>query len=159
VLTEAQVIALEKAKTAQSANRTIVLYSVWRNEAKDINDFRRRFPASCPAQSENGGGPGCGCGSADRRENRRQLVNPIRPEISPCLAQIQPPTARVAPEPRVRAAHRDYWQAESRPEEWLLIEWPEGEKSPTKYWFSTLPADIPFRQLVDTAKLRSALAH
>jgi SRSO17 transposase len=55
---------------------------------------------------------------------------------------------------RVRAAHRDYWLAESRPEEWLLIEWPEGEKSPTKYWFSTLPADIRFRQLVDTAKLR-----
>jgi hypothetical protein len=27
---------------------------------------------------------------------------------------------------RVRAAHRDYWLAESRPEEWLLIEWPEG---------------------------------
>jgi SRSO17 transposase len=36
----------------------------------------------------------------------------------------------------------------------LLIEWPEGEKSPTKYWLSTLPADIPFRQLVDTARLR-----
>ena len=28
---------------------------------------------------------------------------------------------------RVRAPHRDYWLAESRPEEWLLIEWPEGE--------------------------------
>jgi SRSO17 transposase len=55
---------------------------------------------------------------------------------------------------RVRAAHRDYWLAVSRSEEWLLIEWPEGEKSPTKYWFSTLAADIPFRQLVDTAKLR-----
>jgi enamine deaminase RidA (YjgF/YER057c/UK114 family) len=55
---------------------------------------------------------------------------------------------------RVRAAHRDYWLAESRPEEWLLIEWPEGEEVPTKYWFATLPADIAFRQLVDTAKLR-----
>jgi hypothetical protein len=57
---------------------------------------------------------------------------------------------------RVRAAHRDYWLAESRPEEWLLIEWPEGEEAPTKYWFSTLPANIAFHQLVDTAKLRSA---
>src|SRR5881227_3622099 len=28
---------------------------------------------------------------------------------------------------RVRAAHRDYWLGEPRPEEWLLIEWPEGE--------------------------------
>lgn len=28
---------------------------------------------------------------------------------------------------RVRAAHRDYDLPEPRPEEWLLIEWPEGE--------------------------------
>ena len=35
-----------------------------------------------------------------------------------------------------------------------MIEWPEDEKAPTKYWFSTLPANIAFRQLVDTAKLR-----
>src|SRR5258705_6918295 len=33
---------------------------------------------------------------------------------------------------RVRPAHRDYWLAESRPEEWLLIEWPAGEGAPTK---------------------------
>jgi SRSO17 transposase len=39
-------------------------------------------------------------------------------------------------------------------EEWLLIEWPEGEDEPTKYWLSTLPQNIPFRDLVDAAKLR-----
>jgi SRSO17 transposase len=39
-------------------------------------------------------------------------------------------------------------------EEWLLIEWPEGETAPTKYWLSTLPADISFLRLVDIAKLR-----
>jgi SRSO17 transposase len=55
---------------------------------------------------------------------------------------------------RVRAAHRDYWRSESRPEEWLLIEWPKGEKEPTKYWLSTLPEDISFHRLVDCAKLR-----
>ena len=55
---------------------------------------------------------------------------------------------------RVRVAHRDYWLADSRPEEWLLIEWPDGEEEPIKYWLSTLPADIAFRQLVDIAKLR-----
>src|SRR5207344_3651407 len=55
---------------------------------------------------------------------------------------------------RVRTAHRDYWLAESRPEEWLLIEWPKGESEPTKYWLSTLPQNIPFPDLVDTAKLR-----
>jgi SRSO17 transposase len=38
--------------------------------------------------------------------------------------------------------------------EWLLIEWPEGEKEPTKYWLSTLPGNIAFRDLVDAAKLR-----
>jgi SRSO17 transposase len=39
-------------------------------------------------------------------------------------------------------------------QEWLLIEWPEDEEEPTKYWLSTLPKNIPFRDLVDTAKLR-----
>lgn len=55
---------------------------------------------------------------------------------------------------RVRAAHRDYNLTESRPEEWLLIEWPKGEDAPTKYWFATLPPDIAFRSLVDITKLR-----
>ncbi len=39
-------------------------------------------------------------------------------------------------------------------QEWLLIEWPEGEAEPTKYWLSTLSADISPRRLVDLAKLR-----
>jgi SRSO17 transposase len=39
-------------------------------------------------------------------------------------------------------------------EETLLIEWPEGEAEPTKYWLSTLPAKTSFRSLVDFAKLR-----
>jgi SRSO17 transposase len=55
---------------------------------------------------------------------------------------------------RVRAAHRDEKLEEPRAEEWLLIEWPEGEAEPTKYWLSTLPADISFAGLVDLAKLR-----
>jgi len=55
---------------------------------------------------------------------------------------------------RVRPAHRDYWQAEPHPEEWLLIEWPAGETEPTKYWLSTLAADTPLKQLVHMAKHR-----
>jgi SRSO17 transposase len=55
---------------------------------------------------------------------------------------------------RVRVAHRDYWLADKRLEEWLLIEWPDGEKEPIKYWLSTLPEDIVFRRLVDIAKVR-----
>lgn len=38
--------------------------------------------------------------------------------------------------------------------EWLLIEWPEGEKEPTRYWLSTLPEDVSFQRLVDFTKLR-----
>ena len=33
---------------------------------------------------------------------------------------------------RVRPSHRDYWRAEPHPEEWLLIEWPQGEKEPSQ---------------------------
>jgi SRSO17 transposase len=55
---------------------------------------------------------------------------------------------------RVRPAHGDEKLDEPRPEEWLLIEWPEDEKEPTKYWFSTLPEEISFAELVDMTKLR-----
>jgi SRSO17 transposase len=55
---------------------------------------------------------------------------------------------------RVRAAHRDYNLTNSRPDEWLLIEWPKGEKEPTKYWLSTLAKATSFHRLVDLAKLR-----
>jgi SRSO17 transposase len=54
----------------------------------------------------------------------------------------------------VRPAHRDTKLHQPRPEEWLLIEWPENEPEPTKYWLATLPEDIAFDRLVDLAKLR-----
>jgi SRSO17 transposase len=54
---------------------------------------------------------------------------------------------------RVRAAH-PYLLPELIAPEWLLIEWPEGEARPSKYWLSTLPEDVNFRKLVDLAKLR-----
>ena len=55
---------------------------------------------------------------------------------------------------RVRVAHRDYNLTKSRPQEWLLIEWPKSESEPTKYWLSTLAETIPFNRLVDLTKLR-----
>ena len=55
---------------------------------------------------------------------------------------------------RVRAAHRDEERSQPRPYEWLLIEWPDGEDEPSKYWLSTLPEDIDFERLVALAKLR-----
>jgi SRSO17 transposase len=55
---------------------------------------------------------------------------------------------------RVRSAHRDYLRREVREEEWLVIEWPESEPEPTKYFLSTLPENTPLRHLVRTVKLR-----
>src|ERR671913_2587491 len=55
---------------------------------------------------------------------------------------------------RVRAAHRDEWRTAPRDEEWLLIEWPEGDAEPAKYWLATVPLEMPFDRLVDLAKLR-----
>ena len=54
---------------------------------------------------------------------------------------------------QVRAAHQ-YLLPELLYEETLLIEWPEGEAEPTRYWLATLPAQTSFRKLVDFAKLR-----
>jgi len=51
-------------------------------------------------------------------------------------------------------AHRDCNLTKSRPEEWLLIEWPKGENAPAKYWLSTLAEKIAFNRLIDLTKLR-----
>ncbi len=55
---------------------------------------------------------------------------------------------------RVRVAHRDHNRRELRAEEWLLIEWPEGEARPTKYWLSTMPENTSMEMLVRLAKVR-----
>ena len=55
---------------------------------------------------------------------------------------------------RVRPAHRDTQRSEPWPEEWLLIEWPEGAEEPAKYWLSNLPPRTALRDLVHTAKAR-----
>jgi len=55
---------------------------------------------------------------------------------------------------RVRAAHRDNLRDELRQPEWLLIEWPEGDPEPLKYWLSTLPEELPLQRMVFEAKMR-----
>jgi SRSO17 transposase len=55
---------------------------------------------------------------------------------------------------RVRPANRDYWRSEPLPEQWLLIEWPEEEPQPTKYWLGSLASDTSLTALVTTAKQR-----
>jgi SRSO17 transposase len=53
---------------------------------------------------------------------------------------------------RVRVAHRDLYQ--SRAPEWLLVEWPSGEREPSRYWLSTVPEDVTLEDLVRLAKIR-----
>lgn len=55
---------------------------------------------------------------------------------------------------RVRPAHRDYWRSEQREEEWLLIEWPEGDTEPLKYFLSTAPTGATLEQIVFVTKMR-----
>jgi len=57
------------------------------------------------------------------------------------------------PRVRVRVGHNKLIPENLSPE-WLLIEWPEGEAEPTKYWLSTMPENISFHRLVDLTKLR-----
>ena len=54
---------------------------------------------------------------------------------------------------RVSVGHNKLIPEKLSPE-WLLIEWPEGEAEPTKYWLSTLPETVSFQRLVDLTKLR-----
>ncbi len=55
---------------------------------------------------------------------------------------------------RVRPAHRDYLRPEMRHEEWLLIEWPEEEAEPTKYFLTTAPSYATLEQMVFVTKMR-----
>ena len=52
---------------------------------------------------------------------------------------------------RVRPANRDFERSEPLPEQWLLIEWPEDEAQPTKYWLGSLAADTSLMALVTIA--------
>jgi SRSO17 transposase len=60
---------------------------------------------------------------------------------------------------RVRPAHKLSAGQEPLAPCWLLVEWPEGEAAPAKYFFSNLPTGTPLRQLVRTAKGRWWVEH
>ena len=55
---------------------------------------------------------------------------------------------------RVRPAHQSPLAKTVRPEEWLLIEWPEGDEEPAGYWLATAPSEATLEQLVFVAKMR-----
>jgi SRSO17 transposase len=62
--------------------------------------------------------------------------------LSSCFARV-----------RVVSAHRHRTPA-ARHAEWLLIEWPEDQVEPTRFWLSTLDEAIGFERLVELTKLR-----
>lgn len=55
---------------------------------------------------------------------------------------------------RVRHAGGNLGRARLWPQQWLLIEWPENEPEPSKYWLSTLPENTPLNELVGVAQTR-----
>ncbi len=55
---------------------------------------------------------------------------------------------------RVKVAHDDGTDAGAREPLWLLIEWPDGEKEPTKYALTTLPRTMSKKQIVRIVKER-----
>ncbi len=55
---------------------------------------------------------------------------------------------------RVHSAHRYQSQSQLPRAEWLVIEWPQGEAEPTKYWLSTLPEETSLKALVHALKRR-----
>ncbi|RCX06862.1 IS701 family transposase [Extensimonas vulgaris] len=116
------------------------------------------LPDSAPAMPA----PGAGRGRARTRLHR----NPEQPPVSlKELAQSLPEHAwqtvawregtngtlqsRFAAV-RVQAAHG----GTPRAQEWALIEWPEGDAEPLKYFLCSLPADTPLERLVHVSKMR-----
>jgi SRSO17 transposase len=55
---------------------------------------------------------------------------------------------------RLRVASRDYNLPQPRPEEWFIVEWPEGDKEPLKYWLSTLPESMTLSEIIAITKMR-----
>ena len=55
---------------------------------------------------------------------------------------------------RVRHAGGNAGKARLRPEQWLLIAWPENDAEPSKYVLSTLPEETPINELVGVAHQR-----
>ena len=55
---------------------------------------------------------------------------------------------------RVQPSHGYVQREPPHKEVWLLVEWPEDEKEPTKYFLCDLPKTYTFRRLVRLAKAR-----
>ena len=119
---------------------------------------RRRSASGLLAWSLCRPSPGADAGASPHRPVSAKTLATTLPkevwrEVSWREGSNQTLTSRFAAV-RIRPATRDGKLTAPQPLEWLLIEWPEDEREPTKYWLSTLPEDTPIEVLVDTAKLR-----
>ncbi len=113
---------------------------------------------SVPARKPGSRGPAPSALVADREPRQlTELAASLRPQDFQTLVY----TTRDGEEVhsrfamlRVIAAHpveRDRGQPR---EEWLVIEWPEGDEQPSDYWISNLPADTTPERLARLARLR-----
>jgi SRSO17 transposase len=55
---------------------------------------------------------------------------------------------------RVRPAYEDDRKGGLQPEQWLLMEWPNGAEEPSGYWLASLPAKLSLKRLVGISKHR-----
>jgi SRSO17 transposase len=55
---------------------------------------------------------------------------------------------------RVLPSHDDGWEPSQREPVWLLMEWPDGEAGPTKFYMLTLPKNATKKHMVRTVKQR-----
>ncbi len=55
---------------------------------------------------------------------------------------------------RIVTEHNDGWDPAHREDLWLLIEWPDNEREPTKYTLSSLPPTVSKKKLVRLVKER-----
>src|SRR5712672_3265290 len=86
--------------------------------------------------------PGADADASPRARGATPLPKEAGREVSWREGSNQTLTSRFAAV-RIRPATRVGKLTAPQPLEWLLIEWPEDEREPTKYWLSTLPEDTP----------------
>jgi SRSO17 transposase len=55
---------------------------------------------------------------------------------------------------RVLPTHDDGWRATEREPVWLILEWPDDEAAPSKYYFTTLPRSWSKKRLIRFLKER-----
>jgi len=82
-----------------------------------------------------------------------ELADELWEDVDLRPGQRDPRTSRFA-RLRVRHAHRAVVGKPPGPEEWLLVEWPEGESAPTHYYLCSLSETMPLSEMAILAKLR-----